>query len=590
MEWLLWSVPETSRISFEANVGNKLIVLQVDFEKGENAEIKMNSIFERESFPLPLRISLLSSLHSLFLIDLQSCIQESNAFQDSQMVLENALSIQQEIQSSHLQWKPKEDQIKEEKEETSFSMAYQYLISLTSSSVQDTLRQLEISYIRAILDVQEKSEKALNVLRTRQSEEMEKASTKITDPSKISMIVAKHVEEVEKMEAKWNKELNLLKKKQRREYHEFVINFYKIESQRLLDPSERANFMNLVNYAPSLPSSLTQSIDTPPSSSSPSSSRSAVSNSPSVTMEDKVNKLLKNSQALTRKPSNLVSKLLRKKQESIPTVRSADVAIPTALVTALPEDVTREISETFMITCPPLLYSLRVTSLPLFEVGRAALGDEDDFVPPLLASLGGSVYGESLAAIILLVDPSLSYKSKNGKEFLRLCKVTTDFHFPSFEEQLNGITEDLKKRGKVLKEGDFFITKHSNLGGINVVFHLIIEHKKNLLNDPPLNSDSPLIKSIENVFSVAVQYDIEVLLFPLLFVEPQTLQEESSITVESEAFKRATVVLDLILKFLEDRLTEDFKSIVVTLPMGKNTDSLQKTTKEIIKNRFQLVG
>lgn len=55
---------------------------------------------------------------------------------------------------------------------------------------------MEISYIRAIVELQERAEQALNVLQTRQSEEMEKASTRITDPTKISMIVAKHVEDV----------------------------------------------------------------------------------------------------------------------------------------------------------------------------------------------------------------------------------------------------------------------------------------------------------------------------------------------------------------------------------------------------------
>ncbi|PRP88085.1 hypothetical protein PROFUN_04176 [Planoprotostelium fungivorum] len=566
MEWLLWSVPQAANIRFQANIGSKLLFLDVEFKKGDNAEAIMLKIFEKEGFPEELRTSMLSSLHSMLLFELQEAAEESLAVQDKSQVIHKIPQLKEELTGP-----------------VTFSTAYQFLISLTNPTVQDTLRQLEISYIKAILELQERAEHALSILRSRQSDEMDKASTRVTDPTKISMIVAKHVEDVEKMERKWNEESEELRRRQRHEYHEFVINFHHIESQRLLTEGERETLMSLINHPNGFLSS------------QPSTQTLAAENSPTTasknnrvgTMDAKISKMLSSSTlSQISKPRSLIGGLLRKKQQpQMPTVRSADVAIPTALVSALPEGVMREISETFMITCSPLLYSLRVTCQPLLEVARASvsIASEDSIIPPLLAPLGSSVYGQSLSAIILLVDRELQYKTKNGREFIRLVNATTDFHFSSFDEQLSTALKALPNGKKNLVEGDYFVTRHSNLGGINVVFHLITETKKNFVDLPPLVPEEGLLRSLSSIFSLSMRYDIEVLLMPFLLLEPQTLHEEQMITPESIIFERAQVVLKLFATMLEENLTEDFKSLVLTLPSSKHSEGLQKAAKQAIQ-------
>ena len=54
---------------------------------------------------------------------------------------------------------------------------------------------------------------------------------------------------------------------------------------------------------------------------------------------------------------------------------------------------------------------------------------------------------------------------------------TTDFHFPDFPDQLRTLQAAIKKGGSnnadaELAHGDFYVTKHSNLADVQVVFHL----------------------------------------------------------------------------------------------------------------------
>lgn len=49
------------------------------------------------------------------------------------------------------------------------------------------------------------------------------------------------------MERRWNNELSELRRRQRQEYHDFVINFHDIESKRLLSAGEKENLMQLIN-------------------------------------------------------------------------------------------------------------------------------------------------------------------------------------------------------------------------------------------------------------------------------------------------------------------------------------------------------
>lgn len=99
------------------------------------------------------------------------------------------------------------------------------------------------------------------------------------------------------------------------------------------------------------------------------------------------------------------------------------------------------------------------------------------------------LYTSNLSATIVLVelgelkqDPSPDYgwrhyKTGKGsnKALFERCQQSTEFHFPDIETQLSVIQQDFENNKQGLQEGSFFITKHSNLPNIQVVFHLIVD-------------------------------------------------------------------------------------------------------------------
>lgn len=79
-------------------------------------------------------------------------------------------------------------------------------------------------------------------------------------------------------------------------------------------------------------------------------------------------------------------------------------------VSDLSESVVKELAETFTICVDqsdaPILYSLRITDLNLFQL--CMLENENEFSVT-------TVYGDSLKAGLLLVDKELSFKTKSNK-------------------------------------------------------------------------------------------------------------------------------------------------------------------------------
>ena len=64
-----------------------------------------------------------------------------------------------------------------------------------------------------------------------------------------------------------------------------------------------------------------------------------------------------------------------------------------------------------------------------------------------------------------------------------------------------------------LQTGDFYITKHSNLSEIHVVFHLVTD---DTIRSSDITSRHPVILSIRNIIKQCFRHDIHTLTIPLL--------------------------------------------------------------------------
>jgi hypothetical protein len=81
---------------------------------------------------------------------------------------------------------------------------------------------------------------------------MQKKS-EIGDTSEIAALVNKHFKEIETAEQSFDSELKNLRIKQRNEYHDFVMNFYQIEHQKLpSSPSLRTSWLSTPERSPAL--------------------------------------------------------------------------------------------------------------------------------------------------------------------------------------------------------------------------------------------------------------------------------------------------------------------------------------------------
>eukprot|EP01124_Arcella_intermedia_P036127 TRINITY_DN9399_c0_g1_i1.p1 TRINITY_DN9399_c0_g1~~TRINITY_DN9399_c0_g1_i1.p1 ORF type:complete len:482 (+),score=84.63 TRINITY_DN9399_c0_g1_i1:100-1545(+) len=190
-----------------------------------------------------------------------------------------------------------------------------------------------------------------------------------------------------------------------------------------------------------------------------------------------------------------------------------------------------------------------------------------------------SPYSNELGGCLLLTDPNLSTESKQNSDFIRTCNSSTEFHFQPVLEQLESLRNELSigqsmsPRSTPLMVGDFVITKHSNLGNINLVFHFVVEKKSNN------NVLTRLQQGLRNLLIFASKHSVHTLSVPVslipredkhLFSEQQYLKHiESSLKTiraflleTSNSRSNSLKNIQLLLPPKEENLFEPIKSLI----------------------------
>lgn len=152
-----------------------------------------------------------------------------------------------------------------------------------------------------------------------------------------------------------------------------------------------------------------------------------------------------------------------------------------------------------------------------------------------------SLYSNDLYGIVILTDINLGFRNIT-KDFTSICQESTEFHFGHVEDQMEYIGECARttptfkvrsdKRDKKdsvvewqtaiqwsLRAGDVFITNHSNLAKVHVVFHLVVDNSLRL-ND--INSRHKVILGLRNILKMACSNNITTLTIPLLLQHQMT--------------------------------------------------------------------
>jgi len=247
----------------------------------------------------------------------------------------------------------------------------------------------------------------------------------------------------------------------------------------------------------------------------------------------------------------------------------------------------KDLNEIFGISVDDVLYNARIST------DATSVWKNYSDPPKELIAAGTSVYSDSLRAVVMLVDDSLSYKSKLNREFLDICNGFTEFHFEEIDKQLKQTKDKVSNKGEQLNQGDFFITKHSNLLDTQVVFHMVTEsNKKNTTELASFTSFKSVLNGLTRILYICSQYSITSLTIPILLMDSEEFQKLTSIDPDDFINQRINGVFKCIKEYLQATHSEDIQSFQFILPKSSihAPDFLFKKAQTLLGQNFALIG
>ncbi|XP_070299264.1 FERRY endosomal RAB5 effector complex subunit 3-like [Salvelinus sp. IW2-2015] len=190
-----------------------------------------------------------------------------------------------------------------------------------------------------------------------------------------------------------------------------------------------------------------------------------------------------------------------------------------------------------------------------------------------------SLYSSSLCGLVLLVDNRVNSYSGIKRDFATVSKECTDFHFPRLEEQLevvqqvvlyarsqtskhkdqpevprNGSScedknQNVEKNSSNILPGEFYISRHSNLSEVHIVFHLCVDDNVRSGN---ITAREPAIMGLRNILKVCCTHDVTTITIPLLLVHD--MSEEMTIPW---CLRRAELVFKCVKGFMMEMASWD---------------------------------
>lgn len=201
---------------------------------------------------------------------------------------------------------------------------------------------------------------------------------------------------------------------------------------------------------------------------------------------------------------------------------------------------------------------------------------EGDWTTSSRLEMATKLYSRNLSGTTLLVprDPMMHINSSS--DFFKICEQSTDLHFDSLAEQLkktlaanrernswkaDKIDEETSKliaEGKTPPEqlvpssalrqdptctvGDVYITRHSNLHKVQIVYHLVVDET---LQSLEINSRHPCLAGVRNIIRTAARYNTSTIHIPLLLID----RPDESTTI-AWCLKRAEMLFKCVKGYL----------------------------------------
>ncbi|OXU24826.1 hypothetical protein TSAR_007592 [Trichomalopsis sarcophagae] len=236
------------------------------------------------------------------------------------------------------------------------------------------------------------------------------------------------------------------------------------------------------------------------------------------------------------------------------------------------------------------MHNIRILTGDVLDFCRTKNCDSESADPTpqrLQTALG--LYSNDLCGLVLLSDNHLGSYSGVTKELVSISQLTAEFHFPPIDEQIEKIREDVKDAiawrqahhkedndlqqtkkttlSKTLQTGDVFITRHSNLAQVHVVFHMVVNDS---LRSGDINSRHPAILGLRNILKTACCNDVTTLTIPVLLVHEMT----EDMTV-AWCTKRAELVFKCVKGFMIEMASwggAELKNLQFLVPKGMSEE------------------
>ncbi|KAJ3380889.1 hypothetical protein HDU80_001975 [Chytriomyces hyalinus] len=232
------------------------------------------------------------------------------------------------------------------------------------------------------------------------------------------------------------------------------------------------------------------------------------------------------------------------------------------------------------------MYTIRLSIVP--SLSDAVLRSDNSAQEQILrAQTAASLYSNNLSGCVLLLSPSqvegYAYGTTVNQAFISRCREATEFHFEDFEIQWKRALDKcpLDDFGNpVLKEGDFFVTRHSNLPQIHVLFHLIVSDEA---AQTELSSVSPVMVGYRNILKLAHMRDINHIFVPILF-QTERNQNQTRSNASSATHSPTRSISDQI-----DARTPLNSTFENTAALAKQTEAVLKSTKGLIMEQTRSI-
>ncbi|XP_044753431.1 protein C12orf4 [Coccinella septempunctata] len=291
-------------------------------------------------------------------------------------------------------------------------------------------------------------------------------------------------------------------------------------------------------------------------------------------------------EAQRREYRDWVMKMLEFNQEnSFPPSPSSSICTPTSPLLSGPDDMIfldslnkhREkepiLEESFTIHLGSQLkqmYNVRILTGSVEDLCIIPVGESSEPTPQLLQT-ALDLYSNDLSGLVLMTDNKIG--SRVTKAFQENCLRSTEFHFSHIDAQLEKISNlagesnasinGSRSLNSDLQCGDFYLTKHSNLAQVHVIFHLVSDDG---LRGSDINSRHPVILGLRNVLKTACSNDITSLTIPLL-LQYDITEEMTTLWCE----RRAELVFKCMKGFMIEMASwggSDLKNLQFMLPSG----------------------